>query len=63
MAAQSLHEVIGEAPPAGGLQSLRAFTVCVGKRETYADLYVNEVKVKSELIEVKVLIIMLVLQL
>jgi hypothetical protein len=40
-----MYEVIGEASPAAGLEDLKTFPVCVGKRETPATFYVSDVKV------------------
>ena len=40
-----MYKTIGEVTPAQGLHGLKAFPVCVGRRETPATYYVSEVKV------------------
>jgi hypothetical protein len=39
------YDLIAQAPPQGQLQRSKCFTVSVGKRETSAQYYVNDVKV------------------
>ena len=37
------YELIASSPNGSGSKETRLFTICVGKRETPADLYVNDV--------------------
>ena len=45
---QAMFQTIGETTPAAGSRDLRTFTITVGRRETPADFFVQDVKVRRE---------------
>lgn len=57
---QAYHEVLATVPANDSWNHMKAFDISVGKRETYADYYVNDVKVSSYMREGKSIIFMCV---